>query len=179
MADDPITPATPAAPPVTDPAPPATPGATPDPQPDPQGDEPLREPGKKALEAERTARAKAEADLAALRKEIEDSKLTAEQKTAADLAAAQQLAAENAAKALRYEIAAAHEIPLSLATRLTGTTREEIEKDAETFKTLIPGATPAPRSPAPDPSQGPRHTDVADAEYEKYAAAMKLPTTRK
>lgn len=161
MADDPITTTTP---PVVAPAAPALtladPAATvPPATPDPSADEPLREPGKKALDAERTARQKAENDLAALRKEVEDSKKTAEQKAADDLKAAQAEAAANAAKALSYEVAAETDLPLALAPRLRGTTREELLADAEALKALMPtaDATPAttPR-PAPDPGQGPR-----------------------
>ncbi|MET0887563.1 MAG: hypothetical protein ABWX92_14065 [Mycetocola sp.] len=149
-----------------------TPSATLTPTDPPTADEPLREPGVKALAAERAARSKAESDLAALRKEIEDSKLSAEQKAAADLKAAQDAAATSAAKALRYEVAAEHGIPLTLAARLTGTTREEIERDAETFKTLIPaGATPpVPRIPAPDPGQGPRPATPVSEDDQIYEA---------
>ena len=104
-------------------------------------DEPLREPGKRALEAERAAREKAERDLAALQQQIEDSKKTAEQKAADDLEAARKEAAENAAKALRYEVAAAKGLDLALASRLTGATREELEADADVLKGLIPTVT--------------------------------------
>ncbi len=139
----------------------------------------LGDPGKAALVRERAASTKAVADLAALRKEIEDANLTAEQKTAADLKDAREAAAANAAKALRYEVAAEAGIPLALAARLTGTTREEIAADAETLKTLIPaGATP-PRTPAPDPSQGPRPAATGDAEFDAFASELHLPTTRK
>lgn len=171
----------------TDPEPsaPETPpaGATPAPATPPSepADEPLREPGKKALEAERTARAKAEADLAALRKQIEDASKTAEQKAADDLKAAQAEAAANAAKALRYEIAAEAGIPLALAPRLTGSTREEILADAEQLKTLIPaGATPpGPRSPAPDPAQGARPPQDKTEDDQLYESLFGAQTTRK
>lgn len=115
------------------------------------GDEPLGESGKKALEAEREARKKAEAELARIRKEIEDSKKSAEQKAAEELEEARRLAQENAAKALRYEVAAAKGLDLALAPRLTGTTREELEADAEALKALIPTKT----TPAPDPKDPP------------------------
>jgi len=140
----------------------------------------LGDPGKAALVRERAASAQATAELAALRKQIEDANKSAEQRTADDLKAAQEAAAANAAKALRYEVAAEAGIPLTLAARLTGSTREEIAADAEALKALIPaGATP-PRNPAPDPGQGPRPDEPdPDAEYEKYAASMKLPSVRK
>lgn len=158
-----------------------TDGATPpvDPSLDDAG---LGDAGKRALAAEREARRAAEAQTAALRKQIEDATKTAEQRATDDLRAAQAEAAANGAKALRYEIAAETGLPLALASRLTGSTREELAADAETLKTLIPvGATP-PRTPAPDPSQGPRPVDPAateDAEFQQFAAAMKLPSPRK
>ena len=187
MADD-LSPAPVPAPPVADPADgtetPSAPGATPPAPPAPtDGDEPLGDGGKKALVAERARAAKAEADLAALRKEIEDSKKTAEQRAADDLKAAQDAAAKATATALRYEVAAEAGIPLALASRLTGSTREEIEADAVNLKALIPaGATPPAPRPQPDPGQGarPGEQPTDDAVYEQYAASMKLPSsTRK
>lgn len=177
MPDDTTTTVTAPTPEPTAPAAGATPPADPQAPPADLGDA-----GKRALTAEREARRTAEAEAAALRKQIEDATKTAEQKAADDLRAAQAEAATNAAKALRYEVAAEAGLPLALAARLTGSTRDELAADAETLKTLIPaGATP-PRTPAPDPSQGPRPVDPAaaeDAEFQQFAAAMKLPTPRK
>lgn len=127
-----------------------TPGAVVPPvTPAPEGDEPLREPGKKALEAERTRAATAEKALADYRKEIEDSKKTAEQKAADDLTAARQEAQGNAAKALRYEVAAAKGLDIKFAPRLTGSTKEELEVDADALMALIPNPAdpPGPRGP--------------------------------
>lgn len=118
----------------------------------PSEDDTLGEKGLKALKAERDARAKAEADLAALRKEIADSKLTAEQKAAADLAEAQKTAQENAAKALRYEVAASKGLDLSLAPRLVGATKADLEADADALKESIGKAGTG--TPRPDPSAG-------------------------
>lgn len=144
---------TPAPAPTPTPAPPQqstppTPG-TPAPTLAPPAEEPLGAGGIKALNAERDARAKAEKDLADLRKQIEDSKKTAEQKAADDIAAANRTAQENAAKALRYEVAAAKGLDLSLAGRLTGSTKEELEADAAALMALIP----APVTPTAPPAQ--------------------------
>lgn len=160
--------------------PPAAPAAPAAPEPA-DGDEPLREPGKKALDAERAARAKAEADLAALRKQIEDANKTAEQKAADDLKAAQAEAAANAARALRYEIAAEAGIPLTFAPRLTGSTREEIATDADALKALLipAGATPViTPGPQPDPGQGPR-PQTPKSEDDQIYEALYGPQTRK
>lgn len=162
------TPQTPAAPPA-----PARPDGVSDTEWNALGD-----PGKAALIREREAAARAAADLAALRKEIEDANKTAEQKAADDLREARALAEQNAAKALRYEIAAEQGIPLALAPRLSGTTREELLADAESLKNLIPaGATP-PRTPAPDPGQGPR-PDGPQSEDDQTYEALFGPQTRK
>lgn len=115
-------------------------------------DEPLGDKGLKALQAERDARQKAEQEAATLRKQIEDASKTAEQKAADELRAATALAEGAALKALKYEVAAEKGIDLKLAGRLDGTTKAELEADADNLKTLIgakPGATPKP-----DPSQG-------------------------
>ena len=122
----------PETPPAAVPTPPATPPAP--------AEEPLGEGGVKALQAERARAAKAEADLKAYRQEIEDSKKTAEQKSADAITAATAAAGEATAKALRYEVAAAKGIDLALAARLTGSTREELEADADALMTLIPKA---------------------------------------
>jgi hypothetical protein len=121
---------------------------------DPAGtDEPLREPGKKALEAERTRAAAAEKALNDLRKEIEDSKKTAEQKANDDLIAAQKAASESATRALRYEVAAAKGLDLSLAARLAGSTKAELEADADALMALIPQPAAVARGPH-IPSEG-------------------------
>jgi ElaB/YqjD/DUF883 family membrane-anchored ribosome-binding protein len=134
-----------AAPPAPTPTPPAVPAAPPAP---PTADEPLGDGGKKALDAEREARRQADKALADLRKEIEDSKKTAEQKASDALNAAQRTADENAARALRYEVAAAKGLDLSLAARLSGTTKEELEADADSLMALIPKAPTPPAPPA-------------------------------
>ena len=131
--------------------PPANPPAgTPDPKPD----EPLGEPGLKALQAERDARAKAEADLATLRKQVEDAGKSAEQKAADDLKAAQDVAATATLTALKYEVAADKGIDLKLAARLTGATKAELEADAENFKAMLGAKPTGTNSPKPDQSQG-------------------------
>lgn len=140
---------------------------------EPGEDEPLKEPGLKALQAERDARAKAESDLAELRKQIEDANKTAEQKAADALKAAEATAAQNAAKALRYEVAAEKGLDLKLASRLTGTTKAEMEADADALKELV-GAAIKPAAPRPDPSAGqsgdPKPKSLAEAIGQHYTS---------
>lgn len=184
------TPTTPAA--GTDPKPVVTPTVVPpqgDPAtatktPEPKADaDALGDPGKRALQAERDARQKAESDLAALQKQIADANKTAEEKAAEALREAQELAAKNGAKALKYEIAAELGVPLAMASRLVGATREEIEKDAATLLAQIPAGTPTgPVVPATGIDQGGREQSAPDldaqiAEAEKagnYALSISL-----
>lgn len=112
----------------------------------------LGDAGKKAIQAERARAAKAEADLKALKQQVEDSQKTAEQKAADALSAAQSAANEAASKALRYEVAAAKGLDLALAARLTGSTVEELEADADALMALIPKA---PDAAPPPPPNGP------------------------
>lgn len=118
-------------------------------------DDPLREPGKRALERERQRADDAEKDkaqLAARLKELEDAGLTDEQKVKRDLAEAKAAAEKATARLLRYEVAEAKDLPAGWANRLQGTTREELERDAEDLKAQL-GAAGQPRL-KPDPSQG-------------------------
>jgi hypothetical protein len=99
-------------------------------------------------------RAKAnKAELEAQQQAIADSQKSAEQKAAEALAAAQASASTAAAKALRYEVAAAKGLDLTLASRLTGSTLEELEADADALMALIPPKAPeAPPAPPVGPT---------------------------
>lgn len=127
-------------PPVDPPAPPVGP---PTPPVDPPADDKLGEGGVKALKAERDARQKAEKDAAdalARVKELEDASKSDEDKRNERFAALEKsdrekdtVIAERDAKLLRYEVAAAKGLDLKAALRLQGTTKEEIEADADEF----------------------------------------------
>ncbi|PZQ50294.1 MAG: hypothetical protein DI570_25435 [Phenylobacterium zucineum] len=113
----------------------------------------LGDPGKRAIVAERQ-RADTERQRAdALQKQIDDAGKTAEQKKDDEVKAANARADASDLKALKYEVAATKGIDLQLASRLNGTTKAEIEADAENLKTLL-GAKPGGGTPKPDPSQG-------------------------
>lgn len=120
-----------------------------------QGDpDNLGESGKRALAAERDARKAAEkaaADALAKVKAFEDAQKTDTEKAADALADAQKAAAESAARALRYEAAAAEGLPLSAAGRLVGDTLEALRDDAKALKALLGTSSGTPR---PDPTQG-------------------------
>lgn len=113
-------------------------------------DEKLGEAGKKALEAEREARRELEAKVAKLTRAAEKAeadKQASEDAKKDELVKAQESLAELQAKIkakeeadLRFEIAS-EKVPdgtpvakvRSLARRLTGSTKEELEKDADEF----------------------------------------------
>lgn len=57
--------------------------------------------------------------------------------------------------ALRYAVAAETDLPLSLAPRLTGSTKEELLADANSLKTLIPTQV-APKPPTPTAPPAPK-----------------------
>jgi hypothetical protein len=98
------------------------------------GADQLGDAGKRALEAERAARkaAEKERDAAAARlKEIDDRDKTESQKATERAEAAEKKLAETESRLLRSEVATAKKLPAGLAARLTGSTREELEKDAD------------------------------------------------
>lgn len=162
---------------VTPPAPPTEPAKT-----EPDG---LGEAGKKALAEERAARKELEKQLAALaplQKQVEGLAPLAElakalgvkaepgktdvQTLTEQVAAMQRdLGSERLAR-MRLEVAAEKSLTPAQAARLQGSTREELATDADALKALFPAApppttgdpatTPAPGTPAPDPSQGAR-----------------------
>lgn len=149
--------------------PPAIPPADPPPippvdTPKPAGDdEPLGEAGKKALAAERARATSAEKELARYRK-AEQDKADAEkselQKAVEARETAEKKAAEADLRALRLEVAQDKGLTATQAKRLVGSTREELETDADELLSAFPApakdADPKPRGPKPDPSQGPK-----------------------
>lgn len=149
----PAAPAVPAAPPPVAPAisggsPPAT------------GDMPLGEPGKRALEAERAARA----EEARLRKAAEDRLQELEDKDKSELERLQGVHAtlqkdhtEKTSELLQLRTAVKHGIPDEHLHLLSATDEQTLAKQAESIKALM-GAAPAggatPPAFAPNPGQG-------------------------
>lgn len=110
--------------------PPATGGT--DPGTDPPAD--LGDAGRKALEAERKARRDAEKqlkDVQARLREIEDRDKSEAEKLAEKAAAAEAKAQEAEARVLRLEVGASKGLTAAQTRRLVGTTREELEADAD------------------------------------------------
>lgn len=186
---------TPVADPATVVAPPALEApSAPQGDPAPQ-DPPLGPNGEKALAAERALRATADkkaAELQAQLDKIAEANLSELEKAQK---AAQQAASDAATartEALRYRLAAAYgidtkpgedEAPSDADTFLTGADEASMTLQAQRYAARLAGVNPpAPRTPAPDPSQGPRPSSAPseDAEFARYAERMnlKLPTTR-
>lgn len=156
----------------------------------------LGDAGKKALAEERKAKAaeKRRADEAERKlAELERERMTDAEKVAAErddwrkkyeeqsaTLAARELAA------LRTEVAAERGLTLTQARRLIGSTREELEADADAYKAELPAAPQSPfppNTPKPDPSQGRssgrgggRATSVADAQAEHMARIARTST---
>lgn len=131
------------------------------------GDEDDRDLGaKRALRAERAAAKAAKDEAAQLRarvQELEDAGKTEEQRREdatktlqAEHTALQASVAAKDAQLLRYEIAAEKGLNLAAAKRLQGTTREEIEADAEDWKRVWGTGGAGEGTPPPDPGQGAR-----------------------
>jgi hypothetical protein len=151
---------TPTAPPTpADTTPPTPPAGDP-----PKADEPLGEAGVKALQQEREARKAAEklaAENAARIKEFEDRDKSELDKLTEGKAAAEKEAVDARREALRYRIAAKHQITDEDAeTFLTGGDEDSITKQAERLVALRGEAKPS--TPRPDPTQGARPGDAMD-----------------
>ena len=155
MADDP-TPTNP----TPDPAPEPTPA------PEPSATDALGDAGKKALDAERREKRAAEkraADLETRLKEFEDRDKSEAQKLAERAEAAERRLAEVEAQSLRLEVAAEKGLTPAQARRLLGSTREELETDADELlasfrqsEPRVPGLDLGPRSTAPPTDNSPR-----------------------
>ncbi|MGB8021854.1 MAG: hypothetical protein WCF04_11550 [Candidatus Nanopelagicales bacterium] len=108
-----------------------------------------------ALQIERDARKKAEtlakSNTAAAQRlaEIEESQKTEQQKLTDRAAEAERRAAEAEARWAKAEVAAAKGLPAGLALRLTGTTREELEADADILLQQIQSTKPPTKPPLP------------------------------
>lgn len=111
-------------------------------------DAPLGEGGERALKAERDARRKAESDLKAARDELatvkadQDSSKSDLEKVLAKVEGLETRAADAERKALVAEIAQAKGLTAAQARRLQGSTRDEMESDADDLLEAFGGAKP-------------------------------------
>jgi hypothetical protein len=100
---------------------------------------------KNAIAAERKAARDANARARQLQADLE-AQQNASKPLEEQVAESNRKSADADLRATRLEVAAEAGIDLKLASRLQGTTREELTADAETFKPLI-GAAPTPTVP--------------------------------
>lgn len=139
----------------------------PDPDPDPDVPEGTGDAGKKAIDrmkADRnTARTElkaATAELAKFRK-AEQAKADADKSEAEKRTAAEERAEKAELKATRLEVAFEKGLTPTQAKRLVGSTREELEADADQLLKDFPAAPARKKAPDPDPSQGPKGPSTA------------------
>lgn len=110
------------------------------------GDEPLGDSGKRALNRERAARRKAEQDLKDAREELkevradQDASKSDMEKVLAKVDGLEKRAVEAERKALVAEVSTAKGLSPAQAKRLQGSTRDELEADADE---LLDAFTPA------------------------------------
>lgn len=133
-------------------------------------DEPLREAGMRALEREREERKAAHSEAAEARRRAEAAEARLAEFERAQMSEQERVASERdewrgkyeemtaktrelEIKNLRHEVATAAGIPMH-ANRLVGSTREELEADAEAFKASLPQPIQPERDKYVDPSAG-------------------------
>lgn len=140
-----------------EPTPVPVPEPTPTPPVAPVG-EPLGEPGKAALEAERRDRKAAEKRAKELEERlqaIEDKDKTELEKAQARITELERNHETERAQRMRLQVATEHAIPAEFLDLLTGSDEEALKVQAERLATLIKGAPPVPPAPAgPLPGQG-------------------------
>lgn len=109
----------------------------------------------KAREQEK--RAKDNATAATELAQIKDAQKTDQERATTAREQAEKRATDAEQRATRLEVAYEKGLTPAQAKRLVGSTREELEADAEEVKRDFPVApTPPDRTPRPDPSQGSR-----------------------
>lgn len=129
----------------------------------------LSEAGKRALDAERTARRAAEKqsrDLAAQLKTLGDSGKTEMERVTARLDAAEKHAAESAQEAMRLRVGAEHKLPKEITARLRGDTEEEMAADAAVLAELVRQRS----RPGGDVDQGQRGNAPKQTPAQEFAA---------
>lgn len=134
---------------------PVEPAPTPT-NPTPAPEATLGDGGKKALDAERSARRAAEkaaAEALAKVKQFEDRDKTELEKLTDQISKAKAEADQARAEALRLRVAAESGLPADLHEFLVGNDEEDLRSKAQKLMAATAAATD-PRRPAPDPTQG-------------------------
>jgi len=109
--------------------------------------------------------------------EIEEANKTAEQKSAEAIKRGEQAEA----RALRLEVALSKRLDPTLAARLQGSTKEELEADADALMALIPAKAPealpalpvGPTVPGQQPGGAPAPAQITRSDLDALGAAGK------
>lgn len=154
----------------------------PDPIPDPVEDKPDPDAGaKKALDAERKARRDAErqlVDIQAQLKDLTDKDKTETEKLRDQVVTLTKERDDHATKVIRAEVAMSKGLSAVQAKRLVGSTKEELEADADEILEAFPstpGGLPS-RQPSPDLTGGGDPTEVpVETDPAKLAETIPRP----
>jgi hypothetical protein len=125
-----------------------------DPVDDPKPKDDLGDAGKKALDAERKARREADAKLKEAEAELEklrsdsDSSKTELDKALERISDMEKRLTESDRRVLVAEVAQAKKLPAAIAGRLTGSTKEELEADADVLIEALGLGKDDPEEPA-------------------------------
>ena len=124
----------------------------------------------KAKSREWEKRAKANAQAAKKLEEIEDAKKSEIERATSKQQRAEKERDEAVAKLLRYEVATSAGLPLSVAHRLQGSTKDELEADARELSKLLADKKEAQRKESlTDPTAG-RSSGAGSSTAEQFAA---------
>jgi hypothetical protein len=133
----------------------------PTPTPEPKPEDQLGDAGQKAIKAERARASAAEKRVAELEADAQkraDAELTETELLKKENASLTERATKAERDALRVLVASEKKLPSVLAARLNGTTKEELEEDADALLAAF-GGLPS-KTPLPDPSIGPRNDKI-------------------
>jgi sulfite reductase alpha subunit-like flavoprotein len=146
---------------------------TTEPQSDSDG---LGDAGKRAIEAERTARKTAEQQAKAFQEQLEAATLRVSAFEAANNDLTAQITA-NQQTILRQNIGLAKGLPTALIERLRGDDEAALNADADSLLALLPQQTPTVTAPRPDLSQGSR-APATTSPADEFANALRRATGR-
>lgn len=134
----------------------------------------------KALARKHEATAKKNADAAERLADLEEKDKTELQKLTDRAAAAEKAQADAELTALRYEVAASKGIPIGQAKRLIGSTKEELESDADEYLESQKPDTGDKKDPPPDGKpkpdlKGGGDPEDTDGDFDPDEVLKKIP----
>jgi TolA-binding protein len=142
-------------------------GTTQTPEGDPQD---LGEAGRRALQAERAARAEAERQLREAQTELATARTRIGELETSEGTLTTQIS-DLTRESLRYRVGVEQGLRPELVSRLQGDDEAALTADAQALLSIMGPATPASSTPRPDPSQGSR-TPAPQTPEAAFAAAV-------